>query len=223
MPSGAPQTLEAFLRDKRNLLNEAIKASEVRLIDEKGENHGIVAFSEALEAARNISMDLVEIVSDATPPVCRIMDYGKYRFTRAKKAQQARKKQRRINVKEIKFRPGTDEADYQTKLKKIVQFLGDGDKAKITVRFRGRELAHQDRGVTMLERVENDLGELGVVEMEPKKEGRQLIMVMAPGKGAKNGKGKANGKLNGKGDGAETSVTGADATGANATGESNDA
>ena len=182
--------MEAFLRDKKNLLNEAITATEVRLIDEKGENHGVVAFSEALEVARKNSMDLVEIVSDASPPVCRVMDYGKYRFAKAKKAQQARKRQRRISVKEIKFRPGTDEADYQTKLKKIVEFLSDGDKAKITVRFRGRELAHQDRGVMMLERVENDLGELGVVEIEPKKEGRQLVMVLAPGKGAKNGKGR---------------------------------
>ena len=146
---------------------------------------------DALEFARKNSMDLVEIVSDSTPPVCRIMDYGKYRFTKAKKAQQARKRQKRINVKEIKFRPGTDEADYQTKLKKIVQFLADGDKTKVVVRFRGRELAHQDRGAMMLDRVEKDLGELGVVEMEPKREGRQLIMVLAPGKGARNGKAKA--------------------------------
>lgn len=197
---------EVFLRDKKNLLNEAITAREVRLIDEKGGNHGVVAILDALEFARKNSMDLVEIVSDASPPVCRIMDYGKYKFARAKKAQQARKRQKRINVKEIKFRPGTDEADYQTKLKKIAQFLADGDKAKIVVRFRGRELAHQERGTMMLDRVEKDLGELGMVEMEPKKEGRQLIMVLAPGKATRNGRAKA---LNGN------SLDGATLNGAN--------
>lgn len=194
-----------FLREKKNLLNDAITASEVRLIDDKGENHGIVAFPEALEFARKNAMDLVEIVSDANPPVCRVMDYGKYRFTKAKKVQQARKRQRHINVKEIKFRPGTDEADYQTKLKKIASFLSDGDKTKVTVRFRGRELAYQERGVSMLERIQNDLKDMSMIEMEPKKEGRQLMMVLAPGKnknGLRNGKAKI---MNGRGNNAGNS------------------
>ena len=120
------------------------------------------------------------LVPDAEPPVCRVMDYGKFRFSRAKKAQQSRKKQKQIQVKEIKFRPGTDEGDYRTKLKSLIRFLSDGDKAKVTVRFRGREMAHQERGLQMLERVEADLCDYGVVEQHPKQEGRQIVLVMAP-------------------------------------------
>ncbi len=127
----------------------------------------------------------MEIVPQAEPPVVRVMDYGKHRFEQSKKLQAARKKQKQIQVKEIKFRPGTDEADYRVKLRKLVQFLGNGDKAKVTIRFRGRELAHQELGAQLLDRIEADLAEYGTVEQRPKMEGRQLVMVFAPKKGGK--------------------------------------
>jgi translation initiation factor IF-3 len=126
---------------------------------------------------------LVEISPEATPPVCRIMDYGKFLFEANKKRQAARKKQKQVQVKEVKFRPGTDEGDYQVKLRNLVRFLNDGDRAKVTLRFRGREMAHQDLGLKLLNRVEADLDGLGVVEQRPKMEGRQMVMVIAPKKG----------------------------------------
>ncbi len=132
--------------------------------------------------AQEASLDLVEIVPTGKPPVCKIMDYGKFRFDESKKAAVARKKQKQVQVKEIKFRPGTDEGDYKIKLKKLVEFLEEGDKAKVTVRFRGREMAHRELGMEVLKRVETDLTELGVVEQFPKLEGRQMVMVMAPKK-----------------------------------------
>ncbi len=125
-------------------------------------------------------MDLVEISPNAKPPVCRIMDYGKYRFEQAKKQQEARKKQKQIQVKEIKFRPGTDEGDYQVKLRNLIRFLNEGDKAKVTLRFRGREMAHQDLGSQLLKRVEDDLAPYGAVEQRPRLEGRQMVMTIAP-------------------------------------------
>lgn len=125
-------------------------------------------------------MDLVEISPNAKPPVCRIMDYGKYRFEQAKKQQEAKKKQKQIQVKEIKFRPGTDEGDYQVKLRNLIRFLNEGDKAKVTLRFRGREMAHQDLGVNLLKRVEDDLIQYGTVEQRPRMEGRQMVMTIAP-------------------------------------------
>jgi translation initiation factor IF-3 len=127
-------------------------------------------------------MDLVEIVPNADPPVCRIMDYGKFKFEQSKKAQAARKKQKQVQVKEVKFRPGTDEGDYQVKVRNLTRFLQDGDKAKVTIRFRGREMAHQRRGAELLNRVEEDLAEIAVVEQRPKMEGRQMVMVFAPKK-----------------------------------------
>jgi translation initiation factor IF-3 len=127
---------------------------------------------------------LVEIVPNAQPPVCRVMDYGKFRFEQNKKAQVARKKQKQIQVKEIKFRPGTEEGDYQVKLRKLMEFLQEGDKTKVTIRFRGREMMHQDRGMQLLERVEEDLQEISVIEQRPKLEGRQMVMVFAPKKKA---------------------------------------
>jgi len=127
-------------------------------------------------------MDLVEVSPNAEPPVCRIMDFGKYLFEQNKKAHAARKKQKQIHVKEVKFRPGTEEHDYQIKLQKLVRFLTQGDKAKVTLRFRGREMAHQELGIKLLKRVENDLEELAIVEQFPKMEGRQLVMVMTPKK-----------------------------------------
>ncbi len=127
---------------------------------------------------------MVEIVPNAQPPVCRVMDYGKFRFEQNKKAQVARKKQKQIQVKEIKFRPGTEEGDYQVKLRKLMEFLQEGDKTKVTIRFRGREMMHQDRGMQLLERVEEDLQEISVIEQRPKLEGRQMVMVFAPKKKA---------------------------------------
>lgn len=137
---------------------------------------------EAIEMAFDNDMDLVEVSPNAEPPVCRIMDFGKYLFEQNKKAHAARKKQKQIHVKEVKFRPGTEEHDYQIKLQKLVRFLTQGDKAKVTLRFRGREMAHQELGIKLLKRVENDLEELAIVEQFPKMEGRQLVMVITPKK-----------------------------------------
>ena len=137
---------------------------------------------EAIEMAFDNDMDLVEVSPNAEPPVCRIMDFGKYLFEQNKKAHAARKKQKQIHVKEVKFRPGTEENDYQIKLQNLVRFLTQGDKAKVTLRFRGREMAHQELGVKLLKRVETDLEELAIVEQFPKMEGRQLVMVMTPKK-----------------------------------------
>ncbi len=130
--------------------------------------------------AEEAELDLVEISPNAKPPVCRIMDYGKYRFELAKKQQEAKKKQKQIQVKEVKFRPGTDEGDYQVKLRNLIRFLSEGDKAKVTLRFRGREMAHQDLGVSLLKRVEDDLIVYGTVEQRPRLEGRQMVMTLAP-------------------------------------------
>ena len=138
--------------------------------------------SQAIALAREEGLDLVEVSPTADPPVCRIMDFGKFLFEQNKKAQQSRRKQKQVHVKEIKFRPGTDESDYQVKLRKLVEFLEQGDKAKVTLRFRGREMAHQELGARLLERVRGDLDTLGVVEQMPQMEGRQMVMVMAPKK-----------------------------------------
>ncbi len=142
----------------------------------------MVSNEQAQQAASDASLDLVEIVPNAEPPVCRIMDYGKFKFEESKKSQAARKKQKQIQVKEVKFRPGTEEGDYQVKMRNLTRFLTDGDKAKITIRFRGREMAHKERGAQLLDRIEQDLGELATVEQRPKMEGRQMVMVMAPKK-----------------------------------------
>ncbi|KAF0102454.1 MAG: infC [bacterium] len=143
---------------------------------------GIVSLREALAKAEEAELDLVEIAPQAQPPVCRIMDYGKFRYQESKKQHEAKLKQKQIQVKEVKFRPGTDENDYQVKLRNLIRFLGEGDKAKVTLRFRGREMAHQEFGLDLLKRVESDLTEWGLVEQFPKLEGRQMIMVLAPKK-----------------------------------------
>ena len=143
---------------------------------------GVVPIREAQQAALDAELDLVEIVPNATPPVCRVMDYGKYIFEESKKRHAAKKKQKQIQVKEIKFRPGTDEGDYQVKLRNLIRFLTEGDKAKVTIRFRGRELMHQELGMKVVQRLETDLVEYGVVEQHPKMEGRQLVMVLSPKK-----------------------------------------
>jgi len=150
------------------------------LIGADGEQIGVVSIGEAQQNAEDADLDLVEIVPGSEPPVCRVMDYGKFLFEESKKRHAARKKQKQIQVKEVKFRPGTDEGDYQIKLRNIIRFLGGGDKAKITLRFRGREMAHQQLGRNLLQRVEKDLTEHGTVEQYPKMEGRQMIMVLAP-------------------------------------------
>jgi len=154
----------------------------VRLVGEQGEQLGIVAVADALRMAEEQNVDLVEIAPMAVPPVCKLMDYGKFRYREQKKAHEAKLKQKQIQVKEIKFRPGTDEGDYKIKLGKLIQFLEDGDKAKVTLRFRGREMAHQEFGVRLLERVRADLEQVGLVEQFPKLEGRQMVMVLAPKK-----------------------------------------
>jgi len=167
---------------QRPPINENITAREVRLIGPDGEQVGVVSIQEALAAAEEAKLDLVEISPDATPPVCRIMDYGKHIFEKKKQQAAARKNQKQIQIKEIKFRPGTEEGDYQVKLRNLIRFLSDGDKAKVSLRFRGREMAHQELGMELLKRVETDLAEYGTVEQHPKMEGRQLMMVIAPKK-----------------------------------------
>lgn len=154
----------------------------MRLIGADGEQVGIVSLEEALEAARAASLDLVEIAPDADPVVCKILDYGKQQFEAKKAKAASKKKQKQQQVKEMKFRPGTDQGDYQVKLRNLTRFLEHGDKAKVSLRFRGREMAHQELGMEMMKRIETDLEELATVEQYPKMEGRQLIMVMAPRK-----------------------------------------
>jgi len=163
-------------------LNDNIDAAEVRLVGAGGEQIGVVPLAEAKKLAEESSLDLVEISPQAEPPVCKVMDYGKFRFEEQKKRQASRKKQKQTQVKEIKFRPGTDIGDYNVKLRNLTRFLTDGDKVKVTLRFRGREMAHQELGRDLLKRVENDLQELGTVEQFPRMEGRQMVMVLAPKK-----------------------------------------
>ena len=163
-------------------INGEINAPEVRLVGVEGDQLGIVSVQEAMRLAEEAEVDLVEIAPMAEPPVCRLMDYGKFKYRESKKAHEAKLKQKQIQVKEIKFRPGTDEGDYQIKLRNLVRFLTEGDKTKITLRFRGREMAHQELGVALLKRVEADLAPHGSVEQWPKLEGRQMVMILAPKK-----------------------------------------
>ncbi len=167
---------------KRVRRNEEIDAPKVRVIGADGEQAGVMSLSAALQIARDVELDLVEVSPTADPPVCRVMDFGKYIFELNKKAQTAKRKQKQVHVKEIKFRPGTEAGDYKVKLRKLIEFLEDGDKAKVTLRFRGREMAHQELGAKLLARVKDDLEEFGVVEQLPQLEGRQMIMVMSPKK-----------------------------------------
>jgi translation initiation factor IF-3 len=156
----------------------------VRLVAENGDQLGIKTVNEALRLAEESNVDLVEIAPLAVPPVCKLMDYGKFRYREQKKEHEAKRKQKQIQVKEIKFRPGTDEGDYKIKLQKLIEFLEEGDKAKVTLRFRGREMAHKEFGERLLERVRKDLDAVGMVEQFPKLEGRQMVMVIAPKKKA---------------------------------------
>ncbi|MGB6242689.1 MAG: translation initiation factor IF-3 [Castellaniella sp.] len=166
--------------EKKHRINGEIRIHEVRLLGVDGEQLGIVRTAEALSLAEQNDVDLVEISPTADPPVCRLMDYGKFKYQEQKRQAEARARQKIIQVKEVKFRPGTDEGDYQVKLRNLRRFIEDGDKAKVTLRFRGREMAHQELGMRVLERVRDDLGELIQVEAMPKLEGRQMVMVLAP-------------------------------------------
>ncbi|AKJ29669.1 translation initiation factor IF-3 [Caldimonas brevitalea] len=168
--------------ERKHRLNREITAPEVRLNGPDNEPIGIVSLQEALRLSQEHDVDLVEIAPTATPPVCRLMDYGKFKYQEQKKAAEAKAKQHVIDIKEVKFRPGTDEGDYQIKLRNLRRFLEEGDKGKVTLRFRGREITHQELGMRLLERVRDDLTDVSVVENMPKLEGRQMIMVLAPKK-----------------------------------------
>lgn len=172
-------------------MNGQIRVPEVRLIDQDGQQVGIMATVDAVRKAQNAGLDLVEISPTAKPPVCRIMDYGKYVFDQNKKQAAAKKKQKQVHVKEVKFRPGTDIGDYNVKVRKIVSFLERGDKVKVSLRFRGREMQHRELGLELLQRVKGDLPEGLVVEQEPKLEGRQMTMVVAMGKSVATSTAKA--------------------------------
>jgi translation initiation factor IF-3 len=161
-------------------INDEIRVPQVRLIDDAGEMIGVMSAREALIRAYDVGLDLVEISPNAVPPVCKILDYGKYKYEQQKKANEARKKQKVVEIKEIKVRPNIDDHDYDVKMKQMKNFIGEGDKVKVTLRFRGREMAHQELGVKVLERIRSDLTELVKVEQMPKLENRQMVMVIAP-------------------------------------------
>ena len=168
--------------EKHTRRNEDIVAREIRVVGPDGEQIGLMRVPEALEKAQGLGLDLVEIAPQAEPPVCRIMDWGKYRFELAKKGQAARKKQKQIQIKEIKFRPGTDEHDYQVKMRNLHRFIEEGNKVKVTLRFRGREMAHQELGRDLLKRIETEMADETTVEQFPRVEGRQMVMMLAPKK-----------------------------------------
>ncbi|MFZ1536121.1 MAG: translation initiation factor IF-3 [Chromatiaceae bacterium] len=172
----------AIAAPKRNRVNKEINVPEVRLIDAEGQQVGILRTREALDRAAEEGLDLVEIVPNVEPPVCRLMDFGRFLFDQKKKRAEARKNQKQVEIKEIKFRPGTEEGDYQVKLRNLTRFLNEGDKAKVTMRFRGREHAHRDLGLELLQRVEKDLASISIIEQQPQMEGRQMVMVLGPKK-----------------------------------------
>ena len=161
-------------------INDQIRARDVRLIDETGQNVGVVARFDAQERANGVGLDLVEISPDAEPPVCKILDYGKYKYQEQKKAAEARKSQKIVEIKEIKMRPSIDDHDYDVKIKAMRRFFEEGDKVKVTLRFRGREMAHMQLGMQVLQRVKAELGDTVIIESEPRLEGRQMVMVLAP-------------------------------------------
>jgi translation initiation factor IF-3 len=172
---GAPEREQSGPR-----MNEGIRAREVRLIDENGQNVGVVSRQDALARAVQAGLDLVEISPDADPPVAKILDYGKFKYQEQKKAAEARKRQKIVEIKEIKMRPSIDDHDYDVKMRSMRRFFDEGDKVKITLRFRGRELAHQELGFQLLQRVKSDIEGMAKVEAEPRLEGRQMVMVLAP-------------------------------------------
>ncbi|WP_211746831.1 translation initiation factor IF-3 [Paenibacillus sp. Marseille-Q4541] len=162
------------------MINDEIRAKEVRLVGAEGEQIGITPIREALQMAADLNLDLVNVAPQAKPPVCRIMDYGKFRYEQQKKEKEARKNQKIVDIKEVWFRSNIEEHDYQTKLRNVVKFLKDGDKVKCSVRFRGREIAHADIGQKILERVKVEVAEISSIERQPKLEGRSMIMILAP-------------------------------------------
>ncbi|WP_082517596.1 translation initiation factor IF-3 [Variovorax sp. Root318D1] len=190
-------TIATAFRDRRHReerqhrLNREIMAPEVRLVGPENEPMGVMSLSEALRLAGEADVDLVEVVAAANPPVCRLIEYGKFKYHEQKKAAEAKSKQKVIEVKEIKFRPGTDDGDYNIKMRNIKRFLEEGDKCKITLRFRGREITHQELGLALLQRIRDELADLIVVEQFPKLEGRQMIMMIAPGRKKPGGGGAA--------------------------------
>jgi translation initiation factor IF-3 len=161
-------------------VNEDIRLREIQLIDQNGTNHGVIDTPTAMKMAQEAGLDLVEISPNTSPPVCKILDYGKYKFQAQKKAAEARKKQKVVEIKEIKLRPMIDDHDYDVKMKAMKRFFEEGDKVKVTLRYRGREMAHQELGTKLLDRVKTDVAELAKVEQDPKFEGRQVVMVLAP-------------------------------------------
>ena len=161
-------------------MNDEIDVPQVRVIDAKGKNHGVISLEDALEIADEAGLDLVEVSPQVSPPVCKVLDYGKYKYEQQKKANEARKKQKTIDVKEIKMRPSIDEHDYQVKMRNVRKFLNHGDKVKMTIRFRGREMAHQDLGLRVLTRVREELEEIIKIEQMPRTEGRLMVMVITP-------------------------------------------
>ncbi|MBI5611916.1 MAG: translation initiation factor IF-3 [Gammaproteobacteria bacterium] len=174
--------VQAKVQAKETRLNDQITAPQVRLIGADGKQVGVVTLAEAKQMAEVAALDLVEISPAVSPPVCRIMNFGKFQYEESKRKHAARRKQKQIQVKEVKFRPGTDIGDYQVKLRNLIRFLENGDKAKITLRFRGREMAHQELGTQLLKRIEQDLAEYGTVEQFPRLEGRQMVMILGPKK-----------------------------------------
>jgi len=163
-------------------VNEKIRADEIRLIGAEGENVGVVTPARGMEMADDVGLDLVEISPNASPPVCKIMDFGKFKYETQKRESEARKKQKIIEIKEVKFRPNTDVHDYDVKMRNVVKFLSNGDKVKVTMRFRGREMAHLELGRALLERVADDIIEIGKIDAMPRVEGRQMIMMVSPSK-----------------------------------------
>ena len=176
-PHNAPPSRETGPR-----VNDRVRGPEIRLIGAEGENVGVVTPERGLEMALDVGLDLVEISPNASPPVCKIMDFGKFKYETQKKEAEARKKQKIIEIKEVKFRPNTDKHDYEVKMRNVFKFLENGDKVKVTLRFRGREMAHLDLGRQLLERVADDVEEIGKIENMPKMEGRQMIMMIGPAK-----------------------------------------
>lgn len=168
------------IKDQRIRVNDQIRISPIRLIDADGEQVGIVSLDEARERATESGLDLVEVAPEARPPVCRLMDYGKYRYEEARRAREAKKKQHTMHVKEVKYRPGIEEHDYEFKTRHVRRFLSDGDKVKVTMMFRGRQLSHPELGLVVLERILSDVEDVGKIESQPAREGRTMIMVLAP-------------------------------------------
>jgi len=179
-PIRRPMRAPAPVQKDGPRINEEIRVREVHLIDKDGHNLGNVPIADALAKAQEVGLDLVEISPNATPPVCKLLDYGKYKYQEQKKQAEARKKQKVVEVKEIKFRPMIDDHDYQVKMRSMARFFEEGDKVKVTLRFRGREMAHQELGTKLLDRVKDDTLKVAKVEMEPRFEGRQMVMVLAP-------------------------------------------